>query len=147
MADTLPPKKLPSAASRYLFVLVLGLVLGIIATVMVMRAWQARQDPYPGALMTLMSKQNAALRLAHEQNRCTPADVLQPLQTLRALTNDIDAAFPALKNDAQFQKHASELRSSLNAALLAPPDNCQSLAELNQTIGQTCSGCHQAFKP
>jgi cytochrome c556 len=147
MADATTPKKSPSAASRYLFVLIFGLVLGIIATVMIMRAWQERQDPYPGALMTIMAKQSAALRQAQEQNRCTPADVLQPLQTLRALTNDIDAAFPDLKGDAQFQKHASDLRSTLNAALQAPPSTCQDLAKLTQTIGQTCSGCHQVFKP
>ena len=147
MADKLLPKKPPPTASRYLFVLSFGLVLGIIATVMGMRAWQQRQDPFPGALMTIMAKQSAALRQTQEQSRCTPADVVQPLQTLRAFTTDIDAAFPQFKDDAQFQKQAAELRSTLNAALLAPPADCQALAELNQAIGQTCKGCHQVFKP
>lgn len=147
MADELQPKKTPSAASRYLFVLIFGLVLGIIATVMVMRAWQERQDPFPGALMTIMAKQNAALRQAHQQSRCSATDVLQPLQTLRAVSNDLDAAFPELKADAAFQKQASDLRAVLNAALVTPPADCQALAELNQAIGQTCSGCHQVFKP
>lgn len=38
---------------RYLFVLVLGLVIGIIATMMLIRAWQARQDPFPKAIMSV----------------------------------------------------------------------------------------------
>lgn len=139
-------KKTPSAASRYLFVLVAGLIVGIIATVMAMRAWQERQDPFPGALMTVMAKQSGELRQAQTQNRCSQVDTLPRLQAMRSLTNDIDLAFPALKDDARFQQHASALRATLNDALATPPDNCQTLAELNKAIGENCKACHQDFK-
>lgn len=139
-------KKTPSAASRYLFVLIAGLVIGIIATVMVMRAWQERQDPFPRALMTVMAKQSGALRAAQEQNRCSLADSLPRLQAMRSLTNDMDQAFPGLRDDARFQQHASALRATLNDALATPPDNCQTLAEVNQAIGEDCKACHQQFK-
>ncbi len=39
-----PPRR-PSTAYRYLFVLCLGLLIGLIATVMVGRALQARRGP------------------------------------------------------------------------------------------------------
>lgn len=139
-------KKSPSAASRYLFVLVAGLIIGIIVTVMAMRAWQERQDPFPGALMTVMAKQSGALRQAQGQNRCSQADTLPRLQTMRSLTNDIDQAFPGFKDDARFQQHASALRATLNTALASPPDNCETLADLNKAIGDNCKACHQDFK-
>lgn len=146
MADRLDDTaRTPSAARRYLFVLIAGLLLGIVATVMVMRAWQARQDPLPGAVMTVMAKQVAVLRQSQAQNRCTPADVVPRLQTLRAVSNDIDAAFAGIKDQEQFQQKASALRAVLNDALANPPSDCQALAELNQSINQTCEGCHQAY--
>lgn len=136
----------PSAASRYLLVLVIGLVLGIIAAVMVLRAWQARQDPYPPALMTVMARQQGALRGALEQNRCALSDTVPRLQALRMLTNDLDAAFPDLRDDQRFQGHASALRATLNDALAGPPDDCQALATLVKSIGEDCQACHQDFK-
>ena len=146
MTDAATEKKVPSAASRYLFVLIAGLILGIIATVMVLRAWEARQDPFPSALMTVMAKQSGQLRDAQQQNRCTLADSLPRLQALRALTNDIDAAFPGMKDDARFQQHASSLRAVLNDALASPPTDCEGLAQVNQSIGENCKACHQDFK-
>ena len=146
MIDTATPRKSPSAASRYLFVLIAGLIIGIIATVMGMRAWQARQDPFPTALMTVMAKQSAQLKEAQSQNRCSLADTLPRLQTLRALTNDMDAAFPSMRDDTRFQEHASTLRATLNQALAAPPTDCQALADVNKAIGENCQACHQDFK-
>ena len=146
MIDTIPEKKPASAASRYLFVLIAGLILGIIAAVMVLRAWQERQDPFPSALMTVMAKQSAQLREAQQQNRCTQADSVPRLQALRVLTNDIDAAFPGLKDDTRFQQHASALRATLNDALANPPSDCQALEQVNLAIGENCKACHQDFK-
>ncbi len=56
-----PPRRL-SAAHRYLFVLCLGLLIGLIATVMVSRALQARRDPFPGSLMQVMQRQTQLLQ-------------------------------------------------------------------------------------
>lgn len=146
MTDAVNDKKSPSTASRYLFVLVAGLVLGIIATVMVLRAWQERQDPFPSALMTVMARQSGQLRDSQQQNRCTQADSQPRLQALRLLTNDIDAAFPGLKDDVRFQQRASALRAALNDALANPPADCQALEQVNRSIGESCKACHQDFK-
>lgn len=146
MIDTDVPGKSSSPATRYLIMTIVGLILGIVLTVMVLRAWQARQDPFPKALMTVMAKQSAQLKDAQAQNRCTLADTLPRLQTMRALTNDIDAAFPSMRDDARFQEHASALRATLNQALANPPTDCPSLAKLNQSIADNCQACHQDFK-
>lgn len=147
MVEPVHPENRPaaSAAKRYLFVLLVGLVLGIVATVMLMRAWQARLDPLPGAVMTVMAKQMSVLRQSREQNRCTPADVVPRLQTLRAVSNDIDAAFGPLGAEDGFQQQASKLRAVLNDALAQPPADCQALEALNQEIGRACEACHQAY--
>ena len=51
-----PPDSAPrkaASAGRYFFMLLLGLVLGIIGTVMAIRSWQARQDHFPDSVMTV----------------------------------------------------------------------------------------------
>lgn len=119
-----PPRRL-SSAHRYLFVLCLGLLIGLIATVMVGRALQARRDPFPGSLMQVMQRQSQLLQQAQLQNRCSLADSVPRLQVLRLLSNDLDQAFPGLKDSAQFQQHASQLRGNLNTALASPPRRLQ----------------------
>ena len=64
MNDPVTPSRRPSAAYRYLFVGLLGLVIGLIATVMVSRAIQARQDPFPDSLMHVMNRQVELLQAA-----------------------------------------------------------------------------------
>ena len=71
-----------SNAGRYLFMAILGLVIGVIATVMLLRALEARKDHFPGALMEVQSWHMGQLRAAIEQNRCKATDVLPHLQAL-----------------------------------------------------------------
>ncbi|MBN5035390.1 cytochrome c [Stenotrophomonas maltophilia] len=140
-----PPRRL-SSAHRYLFVLCLGLLIGLIATVMVGRALQARRDPFPGSLMQVMQRQSQLLQQAQLQNRCSLADSVPRLQVLRLLSNDLDQAFPGLKHSAQFQQHASQLRGNLNTALASPPGDCRALAQLVETLQAECRACHQDFR-
>lgn len=140
-----PPRRL-SSAHRYLFVLCLGLLIGLIATVMVGRALQARRDPFPGSLMQVMQRQSQLLQQAQLQNRCSLADSVPRLQVLRLLSNDLDQAFPGLKDSAQFQQHASQLRANLNTALASPPGDCRALAQLVETLQADCRACHQDFR-
>lgn len=140
-----PPRRL-SSAHRYLFVLCLGLLIGLIATVMVGRALQARRDPFPGSLMQVMQRQSQLLQQAQQQNRCSLADSVPRLQALRLLSNDLDLAFPGLKDSTQFQQHASRLRGNLNTALAAPPGDCRALAQLVETLQADCRACHQDFR-
>lgn len=139
-----PPRR-PSPAYRYLFVLGLGLLIGLVATVMVGRALQSRRDPFPDSLMQVMQRQSQLLQ-AQQQNRCSLADSVPRLQAMRLLSNDLDLAFPGLKDSAQFQQHASQLRGSLNAALAAPPSDCTALAQVVETVQADCRACHQDFR-
>ena len=65
---------------------------------------------------------------------------------VRALSNDMDLAFPALKDDARFQRHASQFRATLNDALSSPPADCAALAVSLQKLGDDCKACHQDFR-
>ncbi|WMJ69767.1 hypothetical protein [Stenotrophomonas sp. 24(2023)] len=140
-----PPRR-PSAAQRYLFMLGLGLLIGLVATVMVGRALQARQDPFPSSLMQVMERQLAQLHTAQQHNRCSLADSQPRLQSLRLLSNDLDLAFPGLKDSAGFQQHGSQLRATLNSALASPAVDCAALATVVAQLQQDCRACHQDFR-
>ena len=96
--------------------------------------------------MQVMARQSGQLRDAAQANRCTTADTLPRLQTLRLLTNDLDLAFPGLRDDARFQQHASRFRATLNDALAAPPADCTALAAVTEQLGNDCKACHQDFR-
>lgn len=140
------PSRTQSTASRYLIVLILGLLIGVVATVMLMRALQARQDPFPESLMQVMSKQSHLLGESQKQNRCTVNDTTPLLQSLRALSNDLELAFPSLRDDARFQQHASAFRATLNNALATTPADCAALAKVTEQLGNDCKACHQDFR-
>jgi len=72
-----------STLRRYLLVLLLGFIAGLIATVMGLRAIQARIDPFPNALMQVMARQQHLLSENHKQNRCTVSDALPRLQRFK----------------------------------------------------------------
>ncbi|KAF1697754.1 hypothetical protein [Pseudoxanthomonas koreensis] len=136
----------PSNAGRYLFLFLLGLVVGAIAAVMGLRALQARADPFPDALMNVMAHQGGALRNAAKANRCSTSDSLPRLHSLRALANDLEPAFPGLTDDTRFGTAASGLRAVLDEALATPPQDCAQLATLNERIGEGCKACHRDFR-
>lgn len=140
------PPRPPSVLHRYLFMLGLGLLIGLVATVMVGRALQARRDPFPDALMQVMQRQAGLLQQAQQQNRCSLADSVPRLQALRLLSNDLDLAFPGLKDSARFQQHASQYRADLNAALASPATDCGTLAQVVDTLQADCRACHQDFR-
>lgn len=141
-----PVRQPPSKAARYLFVLIAGLLIGVVATVMGMRAIQERQDHFPDSLMTVMAKQTALLGESQKQNRCSVNDTAPRLQTLRALSNDLEVAFPSLRDDERFKQHASRFRATLNDALAKPPADCAALAAISQKVGSDCKACHQDFR-
>ncbi len=135
-----------SASMRYLFVCVLGLVIGIVATVMLMRAWQARQDPLPKAIMEVQKFHMGALKHNLEQNRCAATDTIPHLQTLRRTADDLESAFPELAKDDRFVRHASDFRKVLDASLASPPMNCEGVKQTLSLIGDQCKACHDDFR-
>lgn len=133
-------------AGRYLFLFLIGLVVGAIAAVMGLRALQARSDPFPDALMQVMARQSGELGDAAKANRCTVNDALPRLQSLRSLSNDIEMAFPGLRDDSRFATSASALRATLDKALASPPADCAQLTAVVQRVGADCKACHQDFR-
>jgi len=122
------------------------LAVGAIATVMVLRALEARKDHFPGALMEVQGWHMGQLKSAMEQNRCSASDVVPHLQALRMTANDLEPAFPDLRDDERFKTAAAAMRGAVDKAINAPPLSCESLAGTMKAVGDTCKGCHRDFK-
>jgi hypothetical protein len=133
-------------AARYLFLFLLGLVVGVVATIMVLRAIDARRDKFHGSLMHVQQWHLGQLRGDLESNRCTPNDALPHLQALRLMANDLEAAFPDLADDQRFAGHARDMRARLDAAIAAPPVGCEAAGSTLAAIGEGCNACHQDFR-
>ena len=143
-----PPAK-PNPNARYLFLLLIGLVLGIVGTVMTLQAIESGKswrDRYPMATMHLLQAHSAQLGAKLDGNRCEVTDSLPHLQALRTLANDLEPAFPSLADDARFAGHAAAMRASLDRALASPPAGCEALKEAASTVGKSCRDCHQDFR-
>lgn len=147
MSSVPAPKS--SAAMRYLFLFLLGLVIGVIAVVMILRAIEGRktaQDYFPEAVMHVMDSHVNMLDANVKANRCAATDTLPQLQALRMMANDIEPAFGDLSEDARFAKHASDLRAALDDVLANPPLNCDGVGTALKHIGEACKACHQDFR-
>ena len=140
------PNRKPSNAGRYLFLLALGLVLGAIATVMVLRALEQRKDHFPESLMRVQQWHMGQLKADMQQNRCNATDILPHLQALRMTANDIDAAFPDLHDDQRFGTASSAMRAAMDKAIASPPLTCEGVGATMKSIGEACKGCHQDFR-
>jgi cytochrome c556 len=140
------PNRKPSNAGRYLFLLLLGLVLGAIGTVMALRAIDARKDHFPEALMHVQQWHMGQLKADMEQNRCNATDVLPHLQALRMTANDLDAAFPDLRDDQRFKTASTGMRAAMDKVVANPPLTCEGVGAAMGQIGETCKACHQDFR-
>lgn len=145
---SIPPpaaSRAPSSASRYFFVLLVGLVMGVIGAVMAMRALNARRDHVPEGVMHVMGWHAGKLKDNAQQNRCGATDTLPHLQALRLLANDIEPVFGKLADDQRFKDHAANFRGTLDTALATPPLNCAGVGTTASKIGEGCKACHQDF--
>ena len=61
-------------------------------------------------------------------------------------SNDLDAAFPALRDDQRFTTASSAMRAAMDKAIANPPLTCEGVGAAMKDIGQTCKGCHQDFR-
>lgn len=144
--NTSPAPRKPSAAARYLFVLLVGLVIGAVAAVMLLNTWRARQDPFPDSLMHVMQWHVGQLQDNVQQNRCGASDTIPHLQALRAMANSLEPGFSGYSGDERFSGHASGLRGALDTSLAAPPLNCAGVGDVAKRIGDGCKACHQDFR-
>jgi len=149
MTDSPSKPAAPSQSGRYVFVFLLGLMVGIIGLVLALRAFESRktwQERYPIAVMQLMSAHMMQLGQLGEAKRCEPANALPHLQALRLLGNDLEPAHAELASDRRFMAHASDFRGALDQALAEPPNNCALLNDARGQIGGACKACHQDFR-
>lgn len=146
--STTPDQAKPgsSAFGRYFFVFLLGLVLGAIAVVMIMRALNERRDHFPDSVMHVQEWHLKQLGAKAVENRCNATDVIPHLKGLRTMADDLERAFPGLSDDERFSKQASGMRATLDNALSAPPINCEGVNAVAAKIGESCKGCHQDFR-
>lgn len=135
-----------SLAPRYLFLFLLGLVVGAIGTVMAMRALDARKDHFPEAIMHVQGWHTGQLKAAIDSNRCTASDALPHLQALRTMANNLEPAFPDLAEDERFAGHATQMRATLDSAIASPPQDCQAAGATLGEVGDACKACHQDFR-
>jgi hypothetical protein len=135
-----------SNASRYLFLFLIGLVVGIIGTFMGMRAYNASRDHFPTSVMEVQGWHMGQLKADIDQNRCAATDTLPHLQALRTMANDIEPAFGEMRDNTRFTKHASDLRATLDKALASPPLNCAGVGATLASLGEDCKSCHQDFR-
>ena len=136
----------PSAAARYLFLFLLGLAAGIFATVVVVRAIQERADHFPSSVMHVKQWHAGQLVERAEENRCNATDVLPHLRALRTMAEDLESAFPRLRDDRRFAQHAARMRATLDDATASPPINCAGVGTTNRRIRDSCRACHQDFR-
>ena len=141
-----PAPRSGNAAARYFFLFLVGLAVGIVATVMGLRALDARKDHYPESVMHVMSAHMGALKANVEQSRCTTSDILPHLRALRTMASDIEPAFGDLREDKRFVGHAGDLRASLDGALASPPQSCAGVGDVLKDVGGDCKACHQDFR-
>lgn len=135
--------------AKYIILLLIGLVIGVLATVMLLRSLESRkdwQDHFPTAVMHIQAAHAAQLGGNIKANRCSTNDTLPHLQALRVTSNDLEPAFPGLADDQRFADHAGDLRATLDAALASPPDDCDALVKTAGKIGESCDSCHQDFR-
>ena len=135
-----------SNATKYLFLFLIGLIMGVVATVMALRAIDARKDHFHGSVMHVQQWHLGQLKQKVEQNRCAATDVLPHFKALRVMADDLEPAFPDLADDKRFGEHASRMRAKLDAALASPPLNCAGVGTVNTEIGEACKACHQDFR-
>ncbi|PPU76321.1 hypothetical protein [Xanthomonas cucurbitae] len=138
-----PPNQ--SRAARYAFMLVLGVLIGLVTTVMVARVLQARRDPVPDSLMHVMAYQLRALR-PPPGTACVPAQQHARLRSLRLLANELEPAFAPLGEDRRFAEHAGTLRATLDGAQHAPAADCAAIAGLAAQVSDACEACHRDFR-
>ena len=139
------PPPAQSHATRYVFVLVLGVLLGLVCTVMVARTLQARRDPVPDSLMQIMDHQLRALP-GPSGSSCEPARQRARLQTLQLLATDLEPVFGDLGEDRRFGELAQALRAAIAAPLHAPNLDCAVLAQARTQISEACEACHRDFR-
>jgi cytochrome c556 len=128
---------------RAALLIVLGLVIGIVGTVFGMSALKER-NPFPHAVMVVMSHHFADLRNSVKAQRCEAMQNREQLSRLLAASSDVLPAFPG--EEADFVAEAQHLHEHIQAAAQAAPADCAALAAALKPVGENCQSCHQKYR-
>ncbi|WP_199099996.1 cytochrome c [Dyella sp. ASV21] len=129
---------------RAALLIVLGLVIGVIGTVVGLNA-QRQQQPMSHAVMAVMAHHAGALSQSMKNRQCDAAQTQQHLTRLLQTSADIKDAFPG-GVDQPFLDEIAKLQATTEAALKAAPADCAALASAFKPIGETCQSCHQQYR-
>lgn len=128
---------------RAVLLMLLGLAIGVIGTVNVMSALNAR-NPMPKAVMTTMDYHMGRLSEALKAKQCDAAKIQHHLERLQSTTTDIVPVFGIA--DKPFSDAAALLQTRVQQALHAAPADCAALAPVLKPIGAACKSCHQKYR-
>ena len=109
MSDPQPTAARKSNATKYLFLFLIGLVIGIIGTVMAMRAIDARKDHFPESVMQVQQWHLGQLKDRVTENRCAATDTLPHLQSAAHDDRRPRAGLPGPEGRRAFRDHASKI--------------------------------------
>lgn len=128
---------------RVALLILLGLVIGVIGTVNVMSALNAR-NPMPKAVMHTMGYHMGELGHSLKAKQCEAAGIQQHLQRLQSTATDIVPVFGV--TEKPFADEASQLQERVQQALQSAPADCAALAAAIKPIDDTCKSCHQKYR-
>lgn len=128
---------------RIALMILLGLVIGIIATVNVMNVLSER-NPMPRAVMHTLGYHMGELKNALKANQCDAAKIRHHLARLESTATDITAVFGT--EVADFTDHAHQLQDHLQQAVQAAPATCAALAAAIKPVGENCKSCHDKYR-
>jgi cytochrome c556 len=130
---------------RTIILFFVGLVVGIVGCLIAYNAMN-RQTPWTKATMAVMGHQLKSIDESVKASRCTTADIVPHLQTLRLVANDIEPAFKGEIDQPQFGRYAADLRAAADTALIAPPATCKTANDTLSSLGKACDSCHRDFR-
>lgn len=130
---------------RYLTLLGLGLLLGVIGASTVVNAL-ARRDAYARGVMNVLQHHYGDLRERLRDAKCATVDATGQRGMLAALTEEIaPSQYGSAAPDAPFREYTDRLRSAV-ADLPQQPAACSTLAPVITRIGNACDSCHRQYR-
>ncbi|MFN8767019.1 MAG: hypothetical protein ACK5XH_02085 [Lysobacteraceae bacterium] len=130
---------------RALVTLVIGLVAGVLLTVIAMNSLR-KGTAYPNGVMAVMAAQMGHFDRQLKAKACTGPDLEAPLATLVALGNDLEPAFLPTGDDEAFSRYAGDYRAAVERMADAPPADCPAADKALDAVSATCKACHAQFK-
>ncbi len=122
-----------------------GILFGALLTVMANRVIESRTDPWPDAVMAVMSHEFKTVRAASKNSECTSPASVKSLQQMSLLAVDVEPALMPTPDDRVFRQYASDLRDAIKKTSSANGD-CKVFTASVSEIGQACDACHRDYK-